>query len=528
MTPAPGGRHGWLVGWGVVVAVAYLVRGPVPIDETRYLSVAWEMWVRGEFLVPHLNGAPYSHKPPLVFWLFHLGWAGFGVNAWWPRLVGPLFALGAAAGAAGLARRLWPQRPGVARAVPWLLMGSLFWAAFTPMVMFDMPLAALALAAVAGVWWAGRERRAGLGWLVFTVAAGLGILTKGPVILLHVMFPALLAPWWSARARHRPIRWYATLVAAVLGAAAIALAWALPAARAGGAAYEQAILWHQTADRMVESFAHQRPWWWYLPWVPVLLFPWALWAPLWRGLGRLHVHAESGTRFCLAWVAPTFIAFCALSAKQPHYLLGLFPAAALLMGRALEPVALPAGRRAQWLPALGVGVLGAGLALLPVVAPHLLPPGADPLVPLWGVALVALAAGAVAVRELGIRGMAWLGLLTAALVTGAVFRATGTVYDLQPVARYVAELQERGVPVAHVGKYHGQYQFLGRLEQPLAVIPREARARWAAAHPAGYVIQYTEARPRPGDSAAALIRPYRGDWVVVSPAEASSPVRPVQ
>ncbi len=46
-----------------------------PVGETRYASVAWEMWQRGDFLVPHLNGELYSHKPPLLFWLMHAGWA---------------------------------------------------------------------------------------------------------------------------------------------------------------------------------------------------------------------------------------------------------------------------------------------------------------------------------------------------------------------------------------------------------------------------------------------------------------------
>ena len=45
-----------------------------PVDETRYASVAWEMWLRGDFLVPYVNGEPYSHKPPLLFWLIQLGW----------------------------------------------------------------------------------------------------------------------------------------------------------------------------------------------------------------------------------------------------------------------------------------------------------------------------------------------------------------------------------------------------------------------------------------------------------------------
>ena len=50
----------------VLTLVAVLSRPLTPLDETRYVGVAWEMWLRGDFLVPYKNGAPYDHKPPLM------------------------------------------------------------------------------------------------------------------------------------------------------------------------------------------------------------------------------------------------------------------------------------------------------------------------------------------------------------------------------------------------------------------------------------------------------------------------------
>jgi hypothetical protein len=59
----------------MLFAIACIWLRPLwPVDETRYASVAWEMWLRGDFLVPYINGEPYSHKPPLLFWLIHAGW----------------------------------------------------------------------------------------------------------------------------------------------------------------------------------------------------------------------------------------------------------------------------------------------------------------------------------------------------------------------------------------------------------------------------------------------------------------------
>jgi hypothetical protein len=73
--------------WLRAVTVALANRSVLPIDETRYLAVAWEIWSRGNFVLPTLNGEAYSHKPPLLYWIIHAGWAAFGVNEWWPHLV---------------------------------------------------------------------------------------------------------------------------------------------------------------------------------------------------------------------------------------------------------------------------------------------------------------------------------------------------------------------------------------------------------------------------------------------------------
>src|SRR3569833_3277903 len=87
-----------------LAAVAILTRPLTPIDETRYVSAAWEMWLRDDFLVPFKNGTPYSDKPPFMFWMFQAGWALFGVNDWWPRRGRP----GGAAGGRGRAGRRAP------------------------------------------------------------------------------------------------------------------------------------------------------------------------------------------------------------------------------------------------------------------------------------------------------------------------------------------------------------------------------------------------------------------------------------
>ena len=101
----------WIVlFWAVLTGVSLTVRPLMPVDETRYASVAWEMWIRHDFLVPYLNGQTYSHKPPLLFWLMQLSWWLFGVNEFSMRLIAPLFSPAALLLTGRIARLLWPDR----------------------------------------------------------------------------------------------------------------------------------------------------------------------------------------------------------------------------------------------------------------------------------------------------------------------------------------------------------------------------------------------------------------------------------
>ena len=136
--------------WLLLTATVFF-RMPIPIDETRYLSVAWEMWLRNDFLVPYLNGHAYSHKPPLLFWMFHLGWAVFGVNDWWPKLIGPICALINLLLIRQLAKKLWPNLPEIALLAPWVLISTLLWTLFAPAAMFDILLCCFVLLAMLGI-----------------------------------------------------------------------------------------------------------------------------------------------------------------------------------------------------------------------------------------------------------------------------------------------------------------------------------------------------------------------------------------
>jgi 4-amino-4-deoxy-L-arabinose transferase-like glycosyltransferase len=508
--------------WAAVITTSLLTRSYFPVDETRYVGVAWEMWLRGDFLVPHLNGEPYSHKPPLLFWLYQAGWWLFGVNDWWPRLVAPLFSLAGLLLTAKLARLLWPERENIAATAPLLLFGTLLWTFYSTMAMFDMLVACFALLGMLGMAqsWRGKARQ---GWTTVAFAIGLGILAKGPVILLHGLPVAVLAPWW-ARDR-RPAhwkRWYAGLAAAVLGGAAIALCWVIPAAVTGGEEYRQAILWGQTAGRLGGDHApHARPLWWYLPLLPLILFPWIVWPPLWRGLRGLRAgHLDDGARFTLAWMIPVFVVFSLISGKQVQYPLPLLPAFALLATRALSGVENFSATRDARLPGLFLVIGGIMVAVLHAHAGDFHDAEwLDSLSAWWGLPLVlgGLAALRVRCRGMYTAVLKWTAASVLLLITlhAGLVRVAMTAYDLRPISRFLYDMQQSGRPIAHLGNYHDQYAFLGRLTQPFTELREENLPAWTSAHPDGRVVVYYRLWHAPPEAHAEFTQSYRGRTVAV-------------
>jgi 4-amino-4-deoxy-L-arabinose transferase-like glycosyltransferase len=515
-------RYAPFLAWPLVAAIALVFRVPIAIDETRYLAVAWEMFSGGDWLVPHLNGDYYTHKPPLLFWLIDAGWRVFGVNAWWPRLVPQLAGLAAWFVLWRLARRLWPQIEDVSPFAVILTGGTLVWSLTGTLIMFDMLLALWVLVGMLGLARAGDGDARG--WLLFGAGLGLGILTKGPVAVLHLLLPALLGPWWSAHARQAPRAWYLKLLAGFALGALIALAWVIPAAVSGGAEYREMILWKQTADRVTSSFAHRRPFWWYLPMLPVLCLPWIIWRPALDARRNLAGLADPGTRFCIAWALPVFLAFCAISGKQPQYLLPVMPALALIAARALAPayaMSYRGGRAVALLPWLALG--GAMVAALAFKGDwH----GGwlEDVHPAWAIGVAAVLAWAilpsrVSLLEGAARLQVAVALSLSLVAAGLMGSATGRPYAVDGAAREVAGLQAQGVTVGYYGDYHGQFGFAGRLKHPV-------RELWsagdidalAAEDPAAVVV--LDSRENPLEAAPLLpssVMAYRtGFWSIWS------------
>lgn len=481
-------EHPLLLGLLLLVPVVFLLP-PLPIDETRYLAVAWEMHRTGEFLVPHLNGELYSQKPPLLFWLINAGWLVTGVHAWTARAMTLLCSVASLLLLARLVRRV-SGSASAARASTILLLGMLYFAAFANAIMFDVLLTTCALLALHGVVDLVEDRRR-RGIVLTGLGIGLGVLAKGPVLLLDVGFAAVLAPWWTRGIPRGNGRYFAALVLALALGAAVALAWAVPAALHGGPVYAHAIFLSQTLDRIegVKIGTHAQPIWWYLVWLPVMLLPWSL---VLRGTGAAltKVLRERGARLALSWVVPALIVFSLIGGKQAHYLLPLLPGVAMLLAIALDrsAFAVRAG-----LASIVLILAGIALAFVPrYAATHADFAFIAGISPWWGAAVAAVGIGLLAFAT-RIREPLWLGLATVAVVLLfklALIQGAGSRYDVRAIAAQVHDAQERRQPIAHLGWHHGVYEFPGRLTEPLPTLTLAMLPAWVAEHPDGLVISF--------------------------------------
>jgi 4-amino-4-deoxy-L-arabinose transferase-like glycosyltransferase len=491
----------WHLLWLLLLLPAALFLPAMPIDETRYLSVAWEMRLHGDFLLLHLNGAPYSDKGPLLFWLINLAWTVVGLHVWIVRLGVLVASLASLALFEHLVRRLDPDR-GLAKRATLLLGGMICFALFSIAIMFDVIVTTCVLLALHGVLDLD-ERRWRRGIIVLALGLGLGLLTKGPVVLLDALIVALLAPWWSATAKANKARWYGSVFLGILGGLTIALIWAIAAYGVQG--FWDAIVVRQTVGRVAKSFAHARPLWWYLMVLPPMLLPWTLTlrAP-WR-VWRDALLARKSTRFGIAWFVPAFLVFCCLSGKQMHYLLPLLPGLALYLAAVLG--AEGARLRNRGYAALLI-LVGIGLAALPYLAEHAKQIG--PLArmveagtltesslhvfagiwPVWGLLAAALGAWLMRRRDgnaveltLSSAAVAMIAMLTLA-------QGVGPYVDVTVAAMRIKDFQSRGQPIAHLGWHHGLFEFPGRLTQPLEKVDYADLRAWCAAHPTGEIVTF--------------------------------------
>lgn len=318
--------------WLLLLLMAGLRPLAVP-DEGRYGEVGRWMLQSGDWLTPRLNGLPFFHKPPLLYWLEAAALALFGISELALRLVPALHA-----GLMLVALYLAAQRVGgeaIARRAIVMLGTSLSFLVGGQYINHDMLVASwigVAIWCFAFAFLAGDKPDATLARLG-AVACALGMLSKG---LIGLALPGLVLLVWLiltrqlAKLRHFP--WFSALALW----AAVALPWFIVAQKKYPALFDYMFIGQQFRRYTAATYNNPQAWWFYLPVLALLLFPWVIFALLQARPQAGHAqHGATGVasscwQLCWVWIAVIVVFFSIPHSKLVGYVLPVMPPLALL------------------------------------------------------------------------------------------------------------------------------------------------------------------------------------------------------
>jgi len=408
-------------------------------DETKYGQVVREMRATGAFFLPTLNGTPFTHKPPIHFWLIDLLTFPLGVYSTWAFVLPSLIAF---------VFLLW---------LMWKIGG---------------PLAAFICGSSLMIWTSAQSARMDVSFTAFIVLAlwqlerffdrddfrallwsaialGIAVLIKGP--MAPVIAIVLFVLEWMRRKRI-PSGNYAPAIAAMI---VIPLLWLAPAMLLGGHAYTHDVIVKQTVGRAVASWVHNAPPWFYVIHLPASLFPWFFLAvaaviALWR------TH-----RFLVNWILAVLVPYSLMSSKLDVYMMAMIPPVALLI---TEYVTSERGRPARWLNAISIAIMAiVGLGGL-FITPQMIksPEGAYvqlPSVKIFCIITIvaAILAFVIAMRSSMITSTIAAGIVPIISMVVIAIALMPVINDISSTRPLVAALEKQHVPPEQIALYAAPY-----------------------------------------------------------------------
>lgn len=311
------------------------------VPEPLEALVVWEMVSSGDWVLPRRNGEEIPAKPPLYHWIAAgLSEAAGGVNEITVRLPSVLFAAFAVGLVAWAAAGEWGVAAGAAAAVA--LATSPEWARWAVTARTDATFAALiTLALLLGDRWLRKGRPALL--LATAAAAGGAVLAKGPA---GALLPAIVLAVEIRRRRAGSAIPKRGLLLAAIVFVAIAGSWYAAALLRGGGAFFYKQIFAENVLRFLPneeggpSRGHSVLF--YLPAIALGMAPWSLILPwsvasVWRKGSRRGEREESEFGMHLVtWLVVVLAVCTAASGKRSSYILPLYPAAAMLVGRGVS------------------------------------------------------------------------------------------------------------------------------------------------------------------------------------------------
>ena len=325
-------------------------------DEGRYAEIPREMVASGDWITPRLNGFKYFEKPVLHYWMTAASLSLFGINNGAARLGVALLGFLGALWVLYVGRRLFGPEAGMYAFL--VLCSSLMYLLIGHLNILDLDVSVYLFVGIGALLLAQTRRdqpRRVRNWmLVGWAGLALATLSKG---LIGVVLPGVALVLYTLWQRDWALWKHLHMGKGLVLFLAITAPWFILVSRANPE-FAQFFFIHEHLERYTTT-THERvePWWFFLPVLLLGAMPW-LWPTV---TALLRPGFDSGTgprdfdpvRFLWIYVVGVLLFFSAGQSKLAPYILPVYPALALLIGRQLAQR-----------PALGGILAGFGLTLL--------------------------------------------------------------------------------------------------------------------------------------------------------------------
>ena len=335
--------------------------------EPRYAEIARVMFMKGEWIVPTVNGDLYTDKPILFFWLVLIFSKLAGsVSEWTVRLPAALGALGAVLTTYKLGKDFFGPKIGFMAAL--VLATSVRVILEARWAHVDMLFAFLFLLSMLFAARAVLRKENRNEMIAAYVFMALATLTKG---LIGVVLPALILLTFVAVRRDWRLLGEARLPLGIPLFLLVAAPWFFLVDQATGGKWLGDFIYLHHVRRFTDPLGHREPFYYYFTTLPVDLLPWTIFAlpALFAYRPGRKLLAEPTSLFFTLWFLVIFLFFSLSDSKRDLYLLPLLPVAALFVAVYFDDLMsgkLPLGWLQRSLALAFFGLLALACVALPV------------------------------------------------------------------------------------------------------------------------------------------------------------------
>ena len=304
-------------------------------DEGRYHEIPREMLMTGDFITPHLNGVEYFEKPVLQYWATVVIMKIFGVTEFAGRIFPALSAIGCVGLTFALGSMMFSRRTGFLAAA--VLATSCLNLIVASINILDMALTFFMTGCMVSFY--AFEKTAKKKYLLlFYIAMGLGVLTKG---LVAIILPLGILFWYAMLTRRPRLFLQLFYLPGILAFLIVTVPWFYLVCQANPDFFYFFFVREHFLRFTTKMHDRFQPWWFFIPFVFIGMLPWTGFLfSLFSKKGIIRKTVSERSRFdiiyLLVWFFVIFVFYSISDSKLVPYIMPCWMPMAVLIAASIE------------------------------------------------------------------------------------------------------------------------------------------------------------------------------------------------